>query len=706
MAERVERLQGTDGVRGIVTTVPEESLKKNSIAAFTERGLLSPGFTRLYCRAFVRFLRRHLKCTFPRVAVACDPRDIEETITGSAINALQEAGAEVHDLGVLPTPAVPLFVVHEKCDGGLMITASHNPADQNGIKLFLPGLGGKLFPLEDELLTSLVYEEVDADAGIADGSLISAADKANRLFVDTMRQERNSWLTEKFNSNKLALIVDAANGACQTVLRDILEPIDLRYTEYLGMNDDGSVNDNCGAGLYEGVSRINGEYIAEGGRDFRSVDLIQALFRHGREQAQLIREGEFRLVGAAFDGDGDRFYALEYDPFNDQVLILTGDEIAIHQASFLKYNPELNLESVATTATTIESDIAVSSAFEELGFIPVLSGVGDKWLLWEAHCNLFSNACDILEAELDAILDAEAVEQLRFRLEEMEQPSSLQMLELWSELRKLAAKQDINLEEKLAGLNSHSFLLGSEETGHSVTAAFLEGRLPVYSGNGIKSCLNYLAATAELAGKKGGQAFYASLHRPFEPGVKSTLPVYYTEKSRMLPAALERGTIETLLVENLRAVLPEEYHAVVMPRDEEPGLIFVGIFRQDENGEDSIAATVFCRNSGTEAKTSLYVRALAGVSEILVEAVENMYPAVSRILRDQGNPFARAQAAVLDLLLEKGKAKAAELPLDAEEIDPRRLLVEMALKQNLIRHDEDSLSLTERGRRVAEAEKG
>jgi phosphomannomutase len=694
---KAERLQGTDGVRGMVVDAADPRIQNDPVAAFREQSLLSPQFVRIYGRAFVEFLKSNAGMASPQVAVGYDPRDTGRVLIEAFMQGIVEGGGDVLDIGVLPTPAVPLYMVHEKLSGGAMITASHNPADQNGIKLFLPGLGLKFFPREDRELTRLVYQHRDetrTDIKLHTGD---RAEEARRLFAETMLREINSWFAEDFQPNNLAMIVDCANGACQTVARDVFEPLDLRFVEYVGMENDGSVNENCGAGLYEGIREITGEFMADGGRDFRSVELVQALFRHGRQHRKELQTAAFRLFGAAFDGDGDRFYSLIYDPFRDVITVNSGDEIAYHQAAFLNSVKGTDLEAVRTVATTIESDIAVSAAMEKIGYIPVLTGVGDKWLLWEAACSLFGDACDAVESATPDPRQADKVEQLREEFEYMEEPDALAVPGLLESLEKLAAEEEeLDIRSRLGAIENHTFILGSEETGHAVTATFHEGRYPLYCGNGIKSCLNFLAAAERVAAELSGEALFSQLTRPYETGFKATLPIYYTDKQRMLPGADQRAAIEEQLLGAVREALPDA-EPRVLQRPEEPGLIYLAIMAADKHGEESVAASVFCRNSGTEAKTSLYIRASQPMQQPLMQAVEAAYPAIAALLIDADDLYARSQRRILAAIGETGSLAADELPETEEEVNMRRLLVEMTLKQGLLLHEGPVLKLSPRG---------
>ena len=173
MSRRPDRLQGTDGIRGQVVPNDDSHVEGlDPVDAFAEKALITPALVERYCRAFVEFLRAsELLSGNGKIAVGYDPRDPERHVVGAAIRGVNSAGATALDAGVLATPGLGLFTVTSGADGGIMITASHNPADQNGIKVFLPGTGLKLFPNDDQELSAIVYELSGREDAESSGSV-------------------------------------------------------------------------------------------------------------------------------------------------------------------------------------------------------------------------------------------------------------------------------------------------------------------------------------------------------------------------------------------------------------------------------------------------------------------------------------------------------------------------------------------------------
>lgn len=159
MENKVIRIQGTDGVRGeTALDTDERVIQGDSIGTFVKRTLITPEFARLYAKTFVHFLKeKNILKEGRHIVVGYDPRDRERDIIDAVIHGVTSEGVDVLDAGILPTPCTGMYTVYSQASGGIMITASHNPADQNGIKLFLPDTGLKLFPAEEEEFTRLLY---------------------------------------------------------------------------------------------------------------------------------------------------------------------------------------------------------------------------------------------------------------------------------------------------------------------------------------------------------------------------------------------------------------------------------------------------------------------------------------------------------------------------------------------------------------------
>lgn len=704
------RLQGTDGVRGVVAADDDPRIAGLSPSqAFLSLGLLTPAFVETYCRAFVEFLRRaELLPATPVIALGRDPRDRERIITDAAIRGLRAAGVTVHDVGILPTPALALYTVAAEAAGGVMLTASHNPADQNGVKLFLPYAGIKLFPREDRALSAIHREMEQGDAArrTPAGAVLDQAERAREIFSAFFADRFNSWVDDGDFSD-IVLVIDAANGAVSPVATEIFEPFGFRYLELVSADIEGAINDRCGAGILEGHGVISADFVSDAGGDFRDVPLVQALFRHGRSQRDEIRRGAVRVAGAAFDGDGDRCYLLEYDPGADAVLILSGDEIAYHQARQVRSMLATEYNGFASFVTTVESDINVSVAAEELGFMPVTTGVGDKWLLWEACAAQLSGYWDVLEEESDDLDMLADLEDIRYEFERTAEPDAVNLITRLQGAEKVAMEEDIEILVHFLQPWKVVYAVGSEETGHSVTI----GRVTtesgsvrvVYIGNGPKSAINALVASRALRREVSLTEFHKRLHRPFPRGLKRTLPVYYTDKGLLNPGSTFRAELEELLLSGARARFGNRFDIRLRVREEEPEMVYLAFADRQEGAEEgSVRAALFVRNSGTEAKTSIYLRGPEELGGEFADLVEEAALVLHRQMKESDSPWAMAERAILTRLRERGPLPLAEFADLLWPVNGKRLLVEMGAKQKLVEAQGDRLALTGFGRRIVQ----
>ena len=148
----VDRLQGTDGVRRPVALSTDPRVHGlTPQQAFLEKGLITEQFLELYTYAFVSGREGQ-----DEIVIGWDPRDPAGDFTGTAVKGIRKAGATAVVVGICPTPGVALYHVWRGTDGAIMVTASHNFRDQNGVKIFEGDTPLKLFPDDDRMLTDRV----------------------------------------------------------------------------------------------------------------------------------------------------------------------------------------------------------------------------------------------------------------------------------------------------------------------------------------------------------------------------------------------------------------------------------------------------------------------------------------------------------------------------------------------------------------------
>jgi len=361
MSAPIDRLQGTDGIRRPVLPSTDARLAGlTPLEAFLQKGVITEQFMELYVYAFVTSLENRSE-----IVIGWDPRDPAGLFTDAATRGIRKAGAKAVVLGVCPTPGVAIYQVWRGAPAAFMITASHNFRDQNGIKIFRGPHALKLFPDDDRQLTQRVLDldyARDLVPLAETGGVEQAHDSAVEVFSRFHLDPRNSWLPEGETLGDFPLIVDAANGAMSNVAAEVFRS--LHGGEVIEVNADvagGQVNKDSGVADLEGHTVIE-----RGEKRYANHRAVQEVFA---------RKGK----AAVFDADGDRFYRLDYDEANDRVLVLSGDETAVHQAKF-----HMPPAPGTLYVNTVESDLNAARYAGTLGYEPRLTAVGDKWVLQQA----------------------------------------------------------------------------------------------------------------------------------------------------------------------------------------------------------------------------------------------------------------------------------------------------------------------------------
>jgi phosphoglucosamine mutase len=320
----MSRLFGTDGVRGMANAdlTPELAL---SLAA-----------------AAARVLAEHDTTHRPVAVVGRDPRASGEMLEAAVTAGLTAAGADVLRLGVLPTPAVAFLVAELGADLGVMISASHNPMPDNGIKFFAKG-GVKLSDeLEDEI-ESRLDETAGRPTGAGVGRVSDVPDAVNR-YIDHL------LLSTPHDLHGLRIVVDCANGAASTTAPQAYRRAG---AEVIAIHADPT-----GLNINDGVGSTH-------------LDVLQAaVLEHGAD------------LGIAHDGDADRCLAV--DGAGAEV---DGDQIMAVLALALKDSGELKED---TLVATVMSNLGLHLAMKEHGVRLLTTAVGDRYVVEELRSGGYS----------------------------------------------------------------------------------------------------------------------------------------------------------------------------------------------------------------------------------------------------------------------------------------------------------------------------
>ncbi|MGH3558901.1 MAG: phosphoglucosamine mutase [Mycobacterium sp.] len=318
------RLFGTDGVRGVANRELTAELAL-ALGAAAARRLTSPGGAR-------------------RVAVVGrDPRASGEMLEAAVIAGLTSEGVDALRAGVLPTPAVAYLTSGYDADFGVMISASHNPMRDNGIKIFGPG-GHKLDDATEDEIENLVAAGPGLRAvGAGIGRVIDAEDALDRY----LRQVGKAGTV---GLDGLTVVVDCAHGAASVAAPRAYRAAGAQVIAINAEPDGLNINDRCGSTHLDA--------------------LRSAVLAHGAD------------LGLAHDGDADRCLAI-----NAAGEVVDGDAIMVILALAMQEAGEL---AANTLVATVMSNLGLHLAMRSAGVAVRTTGVGDRYVLEELRSGAYS----------------------------------------------------------------------------------------------------------------------------------------------------------------------------------------------------------------------------------------------------------------------------------------------------------------------------
>ncbi|HBC4286856.1 TPA: phosphoglucosamine mutase [Enterococcus faecalis] len=316
---------GTDGVRGIANKelTPELAFKLGRYGGYV--------------------LSQHEDSSRkPRVLVGRDTRISGEMLEQALIAGLLSVGIEVFQLGVISTPGVAYLTRLQKASAGVMISASHNPAEDNGIKFF--GADGfKLVDDQEAEIEALLDAEEDTLPRPSAEGLGSLDEFPEGLL------EYSQFLVQSIPGDlaDMTVCLDAANGATATAVNRVFADLETDFYT-MGTSPNGlNINDGVGSTHPEALA----EMVVEKGAD----------------------------AGLAFDGDGDRIIAVD-----ELGRIIDGDKIMYICAKYLAEKKRLKKDTIVTT---VMSNLGFHKAVEEIGLKDVVTQVGDRYVVEEMRKN-------------------------------------------------------------------------------------------------------------------------------------------------------------------------------------------------------------------------------------------------------------------------------------------------------------------------------
>jgi phosphoglucosamine mutase len=311
----VGRIFGTDGVRGVANVD------------------LTPELAMDIGQALVTILHEGGD-TRPSILVGRDPRWSGEMLESALVAGITAAGGDAVMAGVIPTPGVAYLTARSSAAAGIIISASHNPVGDNGIKVFGPE-GYKLSDAEEERLESIVAEGSDRrPTGVRIGRRLTDAAGPAR-YVEHLASIADVDLSG------LRIVVDGANGAASNVAPQVYRQLGADVVVIHCRPDGANINENCGS-TYPQV-------------------ICDAVVEHRAD------------AGVSHDGDADRVIAATHNGIE-----VDGDVILAILARNMHHHGTLKDDAVVTTVMT---NLGFKRAMSGLGVEVVETAVGDRYVL-------------------------------------------------------------------------------------------------------------------------------------------------------------------------------------------------------------------------------------------------------------------------------------------------------------------------------------
>ncbi|MGA1490280.1 MAG: hypothetical protein ACO39B_00160 [bacterium] len=659
------RLQGTDGIRGPIQQHLPPS--EHPVKWYLQTGEITPEFFQLYTYSTCCLLRKFGLTELSNIiVVGWDSRDSSGTFNNAAILGILQAGLAPYSVGILPTPAVALHMLATQASAAIVLTASHNPADQNGVKIFLGSSGLKLFPADDESLTEFLLKQPwPLPSSSIFHDICDASEAAQKNFIAHLLQNQDFEMILD-QPESINIITDSAFGACQVIVQHF--PKSWSIFQHYNSDCSNEINRFSGVADLEGTRWLSEQHLKNS--QWKDHTALHQLFQNLQKNPKSLH------LSWIFDGDGDRCFILVADSSRQGIHILSGDALMLLISS--------DSESKSQNKyifNTIESDLEASSRILGKKFNLRQCAVGDKWLLLEA----FDSRIKTLKEHLRKFSGAKKnlIDEIQNTLVEMKKlgrPSAFELTRLWRNLIK---------EIPEANQLSTDFFLGSEESGHVIVPATHNKEL-VFLGNGP---LVAFKAT-EILYKRwlhNPEEFFKNIEALQPQGTRVTLPIYYVVKEKLLEPRF-RDELCQIIQESAGNLYPEFIQDWInLPEDNE--LLMLQL--KDKN---TLKIAIFIRNSGTEDKLSLYIQGNGISDAALNELSREIYWHLLCHCKNRNSNWYQSEAQIMvEILKESTVISWPENP-----VTKSRLLHEMRNKQKFITGGSENLELTEMGRRYAQ----
>lgn len=535
------RFQGTDGMRGTVHPQGENQPDFDCIQLYQVHNRLSPSMIELAAFTFGFCLIRAAWVQVGDIVnVGNDGRDQANgwQLCRAMVQGFMRAGLLVNDLGVIPTPFVPWQMLRQGNVAGAMLTASHNPADQNGIKFFLRGK--KVLPegpLGDYALSAQMFYHW-RDGKTRKWALESKSPQLDpvALMLGILPENLNRDL------NRFDLLLDTANGAWHYPAQRLFQQIGVPIACSNSASDGHLINAGCGVVELEGHACFESEEMD------LCPPIVQEVFVHGRHFG-----GMRKVFAIVLDGDGDRGILLFYHSGKDRVYVLNGDRLGYILASAALPRPQST--PIPWFVTTVESDLMTSYWVKsQLDLNTATVSVGDKWM---GH------------------------------------------------------------------FDKGPLAFGVESSGHLIMPLLVTGpdgkKVELLTGNGLLSCLLTLQAISHL------DLDSDCIAEPYPSGYTRTRYCFNVDKSRFFPGSPAWESDKTILA----SAFANDSLSLEFVEKEDPEILYAAV----RNASDIVGA-IFCRNSGTEEKTAVYVQCSPDLVTVIDPIGERLSQNHHRLLKN------------------------------------------------------------------------
>jgi len=312
-------LFGTDGIRGVANQYP-----------------MTPEMAVTIGKAVAAIFKGDHKPS--KIVMGKDTRISGDMLEHALVSGICSMGVDVYLTGILPTPGVAFITSSTGANAGIVISASHNPYYDNGIKIFKNN-GYKLSDEEEDEIEQLVFNKSMASSpkSVQHTGRVYNIEDAGCTYANFLK----CTVPENHNFKDLKIVIDCSNGATFEVAPAIFTELGAKVRTLYNNPDGKNINDNCGSQHPE--------------------NLKKSVVKNGAD------------IGFAFDGDGDRLIAVD-----EKGAVATGDQILAVCAKFMKQKGLLKGNRVVST---IMSNIGLGQALKEMGIKHLTAKVGDRYVM-------------------------------------------------------------------------------------------------------------------------------------------------------------------------------------------------------------------------------------------------------------------------------------------------------------------------------------